>query len=120
MPKFAAIEDALQAYFDMLYTADPELMRHVFHPRAVYATADVSPARIYSVDEYAEILRKREAPAASNAPREDHIDRVEFIGENTALAKVRCRIGDQAYVDVLSFIKQAGTWQLIAKIFHMP
>ncbi len=46
---FADIQGVLKTYFDALYTCDIGLLEQIFHSRAVYATADESPALIRSM-----------------------------------------------------------------------
>ena len=60
--RFAEIRPVLQTYFDALYTCDTALLAQVFHPRAVYATADESPPLIRSMDEYFPVVEKRTSP----------------------------------------------------------
>ena len=38
-PQFAAVVEVLQRYFDGLYRSDTSILRRVFHPKALYATA---------------------------------------------------------------------------------
>ena len=58
--RFADIQPVLGRYFDALYTCDTALLKEVFHPRAVYATADETPPLIRSMDEYFPVVAKRE------------------------------------------------------------
>lgn len=116
---FSSVEALLQDYFDSLYFCDVERLSRVFHPRALYATADDSPALFRSMDEYLPVVRARTSPASKGEPRRDMIDSIEFAGENTALARVRCSIGSRDFVDFLSLIQVDGKWQIISKVFQI-
>ncbi|PCI53290.1 MAG: hypothetical protein COB36_12680 [Alphaproteobacteria bacterium] len=113
------IRQVLQAYFDGLYHCDVEKLGKVFHPRAIYATADENPPLIRSMPEYFPVVAARASPASRNETRKDFIDAVELVGDNTAMARVRCSIGDRDFVDVLSLIRENGEWKIIAKVFQI-
>jgi hypothetical protein len=113
------IEPLLNDYFDALYRCDVGLLARVFHPRAIYATADETPALIRSMEEYFAVVAARESPASRAETRRDFVDGVEFAGENTALARVRCSIGSRDYVDFLSLIRCDEGWRIIAKVFQI-
>jgi len=115
----SAVEDVVQTYFDGLFFADVDRLASVFHPRAVYATADETPALIRSMDEYFRVVAARQSPASRNESRRDHVDSVEFAGPNTALARVRCSIADRDFVDLLTLIRVNDRWQIIAKVFQI-
>ncbi|MEM8986384.1 MAG: nuclear transport factor 2 family protein [Pseudomonadota bacterium] len=115
----AEIEKAIGAYFDGLYHADVERLRKVFHPQAVYATADEVKPLIREMNDYFAVVADRVSPASRNESRKDAIDRIEIAGENTANARVRCTIGDRDFVDFLSFIRTEGEWRIISKVFQI-
>ncbi|SEK65597.1 Putative lumazine-binding [Roseovarius azorensis] len=117
--KFAEVREVLHTYFDALYTCDLALFEAVFHPRALYATADEAPALFRSMEEYFPVIAKRVSPQSRGEPRRDVIDSIEFAGDNTALAKVRCSIGERDFLDFLTLVRENGRWQIAAKIFHI-
>ncbi len=117
--RFTEIGAVLQAYFEGLYTCDVALLEGVFHPQAIYATADETPTLIRSMEEYFAVVAKRISPASTKAMRKDVIDSIEFAGENTALARVRCTISGRDFVDFLTLIRAQGKWRIIAKVFHI-
>ncbi len=117
--RFAEIQPVLGHYFDALYTCDTDLLARIFHPRAVYATADESPALIRSMEEYFPVVAKRVSPASQNAPRRDVIESIEVAGENTAMTRLRCTINGNDYVDFLTLIREGGEWRIMSKIFAM-
>ncbi|MEW6257760.1 MAG: nuclear transport factor 2 family protein [Pseudomonadota bacterium] len=116
---FTDITDVLQAYFDALYFCDVERLQCVFHPRAIYATADETPLLYRTMEEYVPVIAARQSPASRHEPRRDHIDAIDLAGENTALARVRCSIGQRDFVDFLTLVRTDGRWQIIAKVFQI-
>ena len=119
MSDFNAVAGVLGEYFDGLYHADRTRLASAFHPQAIYATADETPLLYRTMDEYFAVVAKRESPASRNEPRRDVIDGIEFAGENTAFARVRCSIGTRDFVDFLTLVRTDGTWSIIAKVFQM-
>jgi hypothetical protein len=116
---FAEIMPVLGDYFDALHFCDTDKLQKVFHPQAIYATADESPLLYRTVAEYVAVVAARQSPASRGEPRHDHVDAIELAGDNTALARVRCSIGSRDFVDFLTLVRTDGTWRIIAKVFQI-
>ena len=119
MTEFAAITGLLETYFDGLYHADIERLGIAFHPKAIYATADETPLLHRTMDEYFPVVAKRVSPASRDESRRDVIESIEFAGENTAFARVRCSIGTKDFIDFLTLVRTDGAWRIMAKIFQI-
>ncbi|MEP5762887.1 MAG: nuclear transport factor 2 family protein [Litoreibacter sp.] len=119
MTEFAAVVSVVKTYFDGLYHADIELLGSVFHPKAIYATADETPLLHRTMDEYFPVVAKRTSPASQGEPRRDVIEAIDFAGDNTAFARLRCSIGTKDFIDFLTIVRTDGKWKIMAKIFHM-
>ena len=117
--KYGALAETLGAYFDALYYSDAEKIEEVFHPNAIYATADETPPLYRTKAEYVAVIAKRESPAERNEPRRDEIDEIQIVGQNTAHARVRTTIGSRDFVDLLTLVRDGGRWQIIAKVFQI-
>lgn len=118
----AAFQDIcalLQDYFDALYFCDVETLERVFHPQAIYATADEAPLLYRTMTEYVPVVASRQSPASRNEARRDHIDAIDIAGDNTAVARVRCSIGSRDFVDFLTLVRTDGQWRIIAKVFQI-
>lgn len=116
---FEQIRELLGVYFDALYFCDIQKLQQVFHPRAIYASADETPFLHRDMPAYFAVVAGRQSPASRNEPRRDFIDAIELAGENTAFARVRCSIGDREFVDFITLVRIAGVWQIIAKVFQI-
>ena len=114
-----AVRATLKAYFDALYDSSSAGMRGIFHPRGLYVTADESPPLFRDRETYLAVLAARESPASRGEARRDHIDHIEFAGDNTAWARVRCSIGKRDFVDLLTLVYDQDKWQIVAKVFHI-
>lgn len=119
MNEFAAVIGVLETYFDGLYHADVERLGIAFHPKAIYATADETPLLYRTMDEYFPVVAKRVSPASRDETRRDVIESIEFAGENTAFARVRCSIGTKDFIDFLTLVRTDGAWRIMAKIFQI-
>jgi hypothetical protein len=119
MSHFADVSDLLEQYFDTLYHCDLEKFDAVFHPQAIYATADETPMLFLGMPAYREVIAQRHSPASRSEQRRDFIDAIEFAGDNTAFARVRCAIGEREFLDLLSLVRTEGHWRIIAKVFQI-
>lgn len=114
-----SIRALLNEYFDALHHCDVALLERVFHPLAIYATADEQPFLFRRMPEYLRVVAARQSPAARGEARRDHIDAIELAGANTAMARVRCSIASRNFTDLLSLVRVDGRWQIIAKVFQI-
>ncbi len=112
------VSGVISKYFDALHYCDTDIISAIFHPRAIYATADETPPLFRTMEEYLSVIEKRASPASKGEQRHDHIDHIEFAGENTAFVRVRCTIKPRDFVDLLTLIRTNDQWQIIAKVFH--
>ena len=119
MSDFDGVMETLKVYFDALYYCDKDKLAVAFHPQAIYATADETPLLYRTMGEYFPIVAARESGALRGDARRDIVDGIEFAGENTAFARVRCSIGQQNFVDLLTLVREATRWRIIAKVFQI-
>jgi hypothetical protein len=115
---FGDIEAVLAAYFEGLYRSDTDILRHVFHPAALYACATGGTLLTLRMEEYLPMVAKRPSPASRDEARTDRIIAIEFVGPVTALARVQCSILPKHFSDVLTLLFVEGRWQVISKVFH--
>jgi len=113
------LKEVISDYFDALYHCDTELLQKVFHPKAIYATADETPLLYRTMAEYVPVVAARQSPASRGEARQDAIDEIQFAGKNAAFARVRCSIGDKDFTDFLTFVRDGGRWQIMAKVFEI-
>ena len=115
-----AIRGVMQHYFDGLYTCNTKVLSKAFHPKAVYVTTDETPMLYRFMDEYFDVVRRRDPPISRNEIRKDVIVAIDIAGENTAAIKATCRFGGRDFVDFLTFVRTPDLgWRIIAKVFHI-
>ena len=71
------------------------------------------------MDDYFPVVAQRVSPASRDEPRRDVIEAIQFAGQNTAFARLRCSIGTKDFIDFLTIVRTDGEWKIMAKIFHM-
>ncbi|WP_420335900.1 nuclear transport factor 2 family protein [Roseibium sp.] len=115
----ADLNTVINDYFDALYHCDTGLLQKVFHPKAVYATADETPLLHRTMEEYVPVVAARVSPASRGETRNDIVDEIQLAGDNTAFARLRCTLAGNDYVDFLTFVREEGRWRIMAKVFQM-
>lgn len=115
----ADLNTVIRDYFDALYHCDTGLLQKVFHPKAVYATADETPLLHRTMEEYVPVVAARVSPASRGETRNDIVDEIQLAGDNTAFARLRCTMAGNDYVDFLTFVREEGRWRIMAKVFQM-
>jgi len=113
------LQSVIGDYFEALYRCDTDLLQKVFHPKAIYATADETPLLYRTMDAYVPVVAARQSPASRGEVRTGAIDEIQLAGDNTAFARVRCSIGTNDFVDFLTFVREGGRWQIMSKIFQI-
>jgi len=113
------IKEILQMYFDGCCGGDPEKIKIVFHnPAHIYGHGDDGKLTDWSKDDFVKrVGSNNPALLHPGFPRQDEILSIDFTGEKTAVAKVKIRIGNNLYTDILSFMQLDGKWGIISKLF---
>lgn len=115
---YSAIVEVLKDYYDALYRCDSALLAQVFHPSAQYFTASSGELLHLDMDTYFPIVEQRISPKSAGESYGFLIDSIEFVGDVTALARMRSSLFAKDYIDLLALIKIDGKWQIISKVFH--
>jgi hypothetical protein len=114
-----SLTQAVQRYFDLLYTADTAGFDRVFRPTAQLHGFRDGALVTWSADTYRGVLEGRPSPRALNAPREEEILLIDVAAPTQALVKVRVRINTVVFVDYLTYHRVDGTWLITNKAFHV-
>ena len=116
--EYLAIIEVLQKYYDALYRCDTALLSQVFHSNAQYFTASDGELLHLDMKTYFPIVEQRISPQSSGEAYEFLIDSIEFVGDVTAIARMRSSMFSKSFIDLLALIKIDGQWQIISKVFH--
>ncbi|MBX2863253.1 MAG: nuclear transport factor 2 family protein [Leptolyngbyaceae cyanobacterium MAG.088] len=116
--EYLAIVEVLKAYYNGLYRCDTALLAQVFHASAQYFTASSGELLHLDMNTYFPIVEKRISPESSGEAYGFSIDSIEFVGDVTAIVRMRSSLFSKNYIDLLALIKIDGKWQIISKVFH--
>jgi len=113
------IREVIQTYFDASYESSREKMAQVFHDAAhIYGRTENGSLNDMDKGFFVKLV----ATPPDNTPgrayaREDEILSIDFTGDNTAVARVKLRVGDIRFTDMLCFMCLDGKWGVISKVF---
>ena len=116
--KYLAILEVLKKYYDALYHCDTELLSQVFHHSAQYFTASSGELLHLDMKSYFPIVKQRISPKSSGEDYGFSIDSIDFIGDVTAIVRMRSSMFAKNFIDLLALIEIDGKWQIISKVFH--
>ena len=105
-------------YFDASYDNDGEKMIQVFH-RVAHVYSRGEDGRLSDMDRDAFTNRVgsgKDNAAKDKYPRYNEILSIDFTGENAAVARVKIRVRNTIFTDILSFIRFEGKWVIISKL----
>ena len=115
----AALSEAVQRYFDLMYDADISRFDRVFRATAQLHGFRGAEMSMWPAQKFKEVLAGRPSPKSLNAPRQEEILLMDFASADQALAKVRVRINDTVFVDYLTFHRIDGDWLITSKAYHV-
>ncbi len=113
----AAIETAVQTYFDGLYESDADKLGSVFHPTSELTFEKDGKIVVWTRDQWLDNVRKRESAKSKGSARDDAILIFDQSGPTTAFVKVKCQLPPAYFTDYLVFIKADGAWKVAQKLF---
>ncbi|MDE2364363.1 MAG: nuclear transport factor 2 family protein [Hyphomicrobiales bacterium] len=113
----AAVEKAVQTYFDGLYEGDADKLASVFHPTSELTFEQDGKLVVWTRDQWLDNVRKRESAKSKGSPRDDAILLFDQSGPNTAFVKVKCQLPPLYFTDYLALIKADGQWKVAQKLF---
>jgi hypothetical protein len=115
----AALTEAVQRYFDLMYDCDVSRFDTVFRSTVHLHGFRDGKMVAWSAETYKDILGKRTSPKALGAARADEILMVDFASPTQALTKLRVRIAAMLFVDYLTWHCIDGKWLITSKGFHL-
>lgn len=113
----AAIEQAMQTYFDGLYEGDADKLASVFHDTSALTYEQDGRLVVLPLAQWLAAVRERAAPRAKGLARDDAILWIDQSGPTTAFVKVKCQMPPRYFTDYLSLLKIDGRWRVAQKVF---
>ena len=98
----AEIEKVISKYFDLLYKGDKDLIETVFLPEANVSSLSNGKIVQIDMDGFRKRIAERQSPESIGEMRDDKIISIDISSPTTAMAKVKCNILHNNYIDYLS------------------
>ena len=111
------IKEVLELYFDGSFEGDGGKIERVFHNAAhIYGHSEDGRLADMTKDAFIKLVGSIPSDAPSY-PREDEIISIDFTGPDTAVARVKLRVFNTRFTDMLCLMRLEGKWGVIAKVF---
>ena len=103
------------AYFKGIYSGDINLLGTVFYPGTLLFGDAGGKPYFKTLAQYLDGVKNRQSPKDSGKPFKGEIISLEII-QSIAVAKVRVKMYDFNYFELLSFHKLDGKWVIVNKM----
>ena len=114
----AEVKQVLRDYFDGLYYADAEKINKVFHDASnLYGIGEDGALRAMTKDAFVNLVGSEGFGEPRQASPQDEILSIDFTGDNTAVARVKVRVGKMQFTDILCLMQIEGKWGIISKVY---
>jgi len=113
------IREVIQMYFDACYEGSGEKMSQVFHDAAhIYGHDENGAFNDMDKNFFVGLVGsvRPDAPKPEY-PRQNEILAIDFTGDNTAVARVKVRVFNTLFTDMLCFMRLDGKWSVISKVY---
>lgn len=114
----AEIEAAVRTYLDAIHDGDADALARVFHPSSALTQSENGAIAITPRDVWLDRVRGRPSPRSQGLARHDRVLSIDLVGPTLAHVKVQCALPPRRFVDLLSFLKIDGRWQVAQKVFQ--
>ena len=113
------IKAAAQTYLDACYESDGDKFREVFHENAhVYGFNEKGELSDRTKDEFIGFVEGRKTPSYKPSfPRQEEILSIEFADDKTAVVRLKVRVMNMMFSDILGFMCLDGKWKIISKLY---
>lgn len=115
----STVEAVVHLYLDGLYEGDAGKLASAFHPTADLRWQEGGELKIWSRDEWLEVVRARPSAKSRSLPREDFVMTVDRSDAATVFVKVKCQIPPRYFTDYLILMKLAEGWRVVSKSFRV-
>ncbi|MEM1175747.1 MAG: nuclear transport factor 2 family protein [Pseudomonadota bacterium] len=119
MEKTATLLEAVNVYFDAIYTCDVHKLDAVFHDQSSLFDADNGDIFVDPIASFRDDVGSRPAPSDRRQRRSDDIIAIDWLSDISAVVKLRLQSHENVFVDHLSFVKGPTGWKIVAKVWHL-
>lgn len=111
-----ALRSLAQTYFDAAYEMDADKFASVFHPSSsVTKVGDDGNVSVTPIAVWLSAVRNMTAPKQQGLERDDRIISID-VERELALLKLKFQIAPRHFTDMLSCLKDNGTWKIVQKV----
>lgn len=111
-----ALRALAQTYFDAAYEMDADKFASVFHPSSsVTKIGDDGNVSVTPIAVWLSAVRNMTAPKQQGLERDDRIVSID-VERELALLKLTLQIPPRHFTDMLSCLKDNGTWKIVQKV----
>ncbi len=103
------------SYFKGIYTGDVNLLGTVYYPGTLLFGDVAGKPYFKTLVQYLDGVKNRQSPKDSGKPFKGEIIAIEII-QSIAVARVRVKMYDFNYSELLSFHKLDGKWVIVNKM----
>ena len=113
------IKDVIRDYLDACYESNVEKFRQVMHKTTyLYKHDGDSSMKEIPLEDFIKIVEaSHQNSPTPNFPQQDEVIAIDFLGDNTAVARVKVRVGNIMFSDILSLMLLDGKWMIVSKVF---
>ena len=112
------LKKSIQIYFDACFEGSGDKIAQVFHDSAhIYTHSPEGTLIDTPKADFVKRVNSRPADSPS-FPREEEILSIDFLSEKAAAVRIRVRVLNNRFTDLLSFMLIDGKWVIIAKLFQ--
>lgn len=111
-----ALRALAQTYFDAAYEMDADKFASVFHSSSsVTKLGDDGNVSVTPIAVWLSAVRNMTAPKQQGLERDDRIVSID-VERELALLKLTLQIPPRRFTDMLSCLKDNGTWKIVQKV----
>ena len=113
------INEVIREYLDACFESSVEKFRQVFHSAAyLYKHDGAGAMKDIPLEEFIKIVEATySASPIPNFPQQDEVLSIDFSDEKTAVTRVKVRVGNIMFSDILSLMFLDGKWMIVSKVF---
>jgi len=113
-----AVRQVAQRYIDGSYSGDVDMLRKVFHPKALMAGYLQGQLVIGTPEPFFAEIEKHPSMAESGASYKAEIKSVDVVGQIASVVLVETGFfGVLSFTDYFHLLKEHGEWKIISKTF---
>lgn len=118
MPEFEEVRQVIQQYIDGSYSADVNMLRKIFHSKALMSGYLQGQLMIGSPEPFLNDIEKHPSMAESGVPYKAEIKSIDVVGQIASVTLIeRGFLGTMNFTNFFHLLKERGEWKIMSKTF---